>query len=84
MTYTTNETERPKNQSVIKLRTKEMSLTDCMDLSQVTDMPINRLHFALEEIIGIHQLNSVQVNYLYKPYWLYYFEPNELELLLRD
>ena len=79
MTYTTNETERPKNQSVIKLRTKEMSLTDCMDLSQVTDMPINRLHFALEEIIGIHQLNSVQVNYLYKPYWLYYFEPNELE-----
>ena len=50
-----------------------------MDLSQVTEMPINRLHFALEEIIGIHQLNSVQVNYLYKPYWLYYFEPNELE-----
>ena len=47
------ETERPR-QHMIHLNTKEMSLTDCMDLSQVSDMPLNRLHFALEEIIGIH------------------------------
>ena len=29
-------------------------------------------------------MNSVQVNYLYKPYWLYFFEQNELQELLGD
>ena len=61
------------------MTTKEVSLTECMDLSQLTDMPLSRLHFELEEMIGIHQLNSVQPNHLYKPYWIYYFEQNELQ-----
>ena len=29
-------------------------------------------------------MNSIQVNYLYKPYWLYFFEENELQRLLGD
>ena len=29
-------------------------------------------------------MNSIQVNYLYKPYWLYFFEENELQQLLGD
>ena len=75
-----NETDDP----VRHIYSQEVSLENTLDLTSLHEGPTSRLSFAFEEIIGIHKMNSIQVNYLYKPYWLYLFEPNELQQLLGD